>query len=187
MRWLDVGCGNGAFTEVLASRTAPAHLTGLDPVRRPDRLCRPAPGADGCGFPDRRCAVALPFADGAFDAATMALVISFVPEPARAAAEMVRVTRPGGSVSTYMWDLPGGGLPLAPLFRALQAIGKPGAMPPSADVSRRAALEALWHGAGLIEVETEVIPHPGGLHRFRGFLDLHAPCASARRPAPSPT
>jgi ubiquinone/menaquinone biosynthesis C-methylase UbiE len=31
LRWLDVGCGNGAFTETLAERCAPAALHGVDP------------------------------------------------------------------------------------------------------------------------------------------------------------
>lgn len=153
--WLDVGCGNGAFSEVLVARAAPARLTGLDPSEGQIAYASMRPALSGSSF-HIGDAQALPFAEAAFDAATMALAISFVPEPARAAAEMARVTKPGGSVSTYMWDLPGG-LPLAPLFDALQAIGRPGAMPPSADVSSRAALEALWRGAGLTGVETDVI------------------------------
>lgn len=31
LRWLDVGCGNGAFTEMLAERCAPASVEGIDP------------------------------------------------------------------------------------------------------------------------------------------------------------
>ena len=31
LRWIDVGCGNGAFTEVLIGRCAPAAVTGIDP------------------------------------------------------------------------------------------------------------------------------------------------------------
>ena len=31
LRWIDVGCGNGAFTEVLIARAAPAAVTGIDP------------------------------------------------------------------------------------------------------------------------------------------------------------
>jgi len=31
LRWIDVGCGNGAFTEVLIARCAPAAVTGIDP------------------------------------------------------------------------------------------------------------------------------------------------------------
>src|SRR2546421_3784265 len=31
LRWLDVGCGNGAFTEMLVERCAPAIVQGIDP------------------------------------------------------------------------------------------------------------------------------------------------------------
>jgi hypothetical protein len=31
MRWLDTGCGNGAFTEEIIARRAPAELTAIDP------------------------------------------------------------------------------------------------------------------------------------------------------------
>ena len=39
--------------------------------------------------------MALPFADASFDAAVMALVLFFVPDPAKGVAEMARVVRPG--------------------------------------------------------------------------------------------
>src|SRR5262245_17982290 len=31
LRWLDVGCGNGAFTELVVERCAPASVHGIDP------------------------------------------------------------------------------------------------------------------------------------------------------------
>jgi ubiquinone/menaquinone biosynthesis C-methylase UbiE len=31
LRWIDVGCGNGAFTEVLVERCAPVEVQGIDP------------------------------------------------------------------------------------------------------------------------------------------------------------
>jgi 2-polyprenyl-3-methyl-5-hydroxy-6-metoxy-1,4-benzoquinol methylase len=31
LRWLDVGCGNGAFTERLVERCAPVSVEGIDP------------------------------------------------------------------------------------------------------------------------------------------------------------
>ena len=31
LRWIDIGCGSGAFTELLAQRCAPAEIQGIDP------------------------------------------------------------------------------------------------------------------------------------------------------------
>ena len=31
LRWIDIGCGSGAFTELLAQRYAPAEIHGIDP------------------------------------------------------------------------------------------------------------------------------------------------------------
>jgi len=67
--------------------------------------------------------MALPFADSAFDAAVMALVLVFVPDPAKGVSEMVRVVVPGGAVVTYMWDMLGGGFPLDLIHSELQAMG----------------------------------------------------------------
>ena len=168
LNWLDAGCGNGAFTEVLAARTAPARLTGIDPSDSQIAYAKARLPAALATF-HTGDAQTLPFPDASFDAATMALAISFIPDPGKAVAELARVTKPGGWVSTYMWDLPGGGLPLTPLFRALAALGQPGAMPPSADSSRRAALEALWQGAGLTDIATEVIEIPVQFTDFDDF------------------
>jgi SAM-dependent methyltransferase len=166
--WLDAGCGNGAFTEVLQTRQSPALLIGLDPSEGQLTYARQRAGAAGAAF-QIGDAQSLPFPDATFDAATMALVIAFLPEPARAVGELARVTRPGGMVSTYIWDLTIGGIPLAPLFRALQAVGHPATMPPSSDASRREALAALWRAAGLTGVKTTVIEIP--VH-FADFADF---------------
>jgi SAM-dependent methyltransferase len=76
--------------------------------------------------------MALPFADGRFDAAVMALVIFFVPEPAKGVAEMARVVRSGGVIATYAWDLLGGGFPLEPIQAELRGMGINPVLPPSA-------------------------------------------------------
>ena len=39
LRWLDVGCGNGAFTEMLVERCAPASVQGIDPSEAQLALC----------------------------------------------------------------------------------------------------------------------------------------------------
>ncbi len=73
----------------------------------------------------------LPFADQSFDIAAMALVIFFVPDPAKAVAEMVRGVRPGGTVASYSWDIMGGGFPLNSLQSELRAMGISPRFPPA--------------------------------------------------------
>jgi ubiquinone/menaquinone biosynthesis C-methylase UbiE len=52
-------------------------------------------------------AQALPTPDSSFDATVAGLVINFIPDQAKAVAEMRRVTRPGGLVGGYVWDYAG--------------------------------------------------------------------------------
>ena len=67
--------------------------------------------------------MALPFPADTFDVAIMALVIYFVPDPAKGVAEMTRVVRPGGAVAAYAWDILGGGFTLEPLRIELREMG----------------------------------------------------------------
>jgi SAM-dependent methyltransferase len=101
--------------------------------------------------------MALPSPARSFDLAVMALVIFFVPDPAKGVAEMVRVVAPGGTVAAYAWDMEGGGFPLRPILTELRAIGLNPARPPSVAASRMEALRALWTDAGMTEVETHRI------------------------------
>ena len=111
LHWIEVGCGNGAFTEELIAHCAPRAVDAIDPSEGQLTFARTRPSAKLARF-RQADAQALPFADKSFDAAAMALVITFVPDPAKAVAEMARVVRPGGLIATYMWDIAGGGLPL---------------------------------------------------------------------------
>lgn len=94
-RWIDVGCGNGTFTEQLIQRCAPAEAQGIDPSEAQLAFARTRPGAAGAVFLQGD-AMALPFEDDRFDVAVMALVIHFVPDPAKGIGELTRVVRPGG-------------------------------------------------------------------------------------------
>src|SRR6185295_98596 len=102
-------------------------------------------------------AMALPFPAASFDAAVMALVLVFVPEPAKGLAEMLRVVKPGGMVAAYMWDMTGGGFPLEPLLAAMCAMDRPTPRPPQIEASRLDVMRDLWRGAGLAGVETREI------------------------------
>ena len=165
LRWLDVGCGNGAFTALLAARCAPAALQGVDPSAGQLAYARTRPDRGMAEFSEGQ-AMALPLADNSVDAATMALVIFFVPDPAKGVAELARVLTPGGIAAAYAWDMHGGGFPLEPIFVQMRALGLPVAGPPSADASRSAAMRDLWQGAGFQEVETRMIAVE---RRFKDF------------------
>jgi SAM-dependent methyltransferase len=156
VRWLDVGCGNGAFTELIAQRCAPSGLCGIDPSAPQLAYAHTRPLLQGADL-RRGDAMALPFGDDTVDAAVMPLVIFFVPDPARGVAEMARVVAPGGIVTAYAWDMAGGGFPYAALLSELRAMGVDVPTPPSADASRVDVLRNLWTGAGLGGVETREI------------------------------
>ena len=152
-RWLDVGCGNGAFTEMLVERCAPVAVSGIDPSAEQVAYARQRLSTASVRF-DVGDAMALPYADAAFDAAVMALVIFFVPDPAKSIAEMVRVVGPGGSVSTYAWDILGSGFPYAALQEEMARLATPPLWPPSVEASRTETMRSLWAGAGLTKIET---------------------------------
>ncbi|MBS0529306.1 MAG: class I SAM-dependent methyltransferase [Proteobacteria bacterium] len=156
LKWIDIGCGNGAFTELIARRCAPAEIQGVDPSEGQLAFARTRGGLGSAEFRVGH-ATALPFPARAFDVAVMALVIFFVPDPAKGVAEMVRVVAPGGTVTAYAWDMEGGGFPLRPILTELRAIGLNPARPPSVAASRMEALQALWTDAGMTEVETHRI------------------------------
>jgi ubiquinone/menaquinone biosynthesis C-methylase UbiE len=157
LRWVDIGCGNGAFTELLVDRCAPTEVQCIDPSEAQLSFARTRHTAGIARF-QLGDAMALPFPDRSFDAAVMALVIFFVPVPAKGVAEMQRVVKPGGTISAYAWDImEEGGFPMQPMQDELRAMGRKPMLPPSAEASRMDALRQLWVGAGLTDVETRAI------------------------------
>lgn len=156
LAWADVGCGNGAFTELLVDRVAPKSIVGVDPSPQQLSYARERHTAGLAQF-HQGDAMALPIPDDSVDAAAMALVIFFVPDPAKGLAEMLRVTRPGGPVAAYAWDFLDGGFPWEPVHAELRALGLFIAAPPSAAVARLDNLTRLWRESGLESVESRAI------------------------------
>ena len=150
-RWIDVGCGNGAFTELLAERCKPSSIQGIDPSEGQLTFARSRHSAGVATF-RQGDAMALPFPDRSFDAAVMALVLFFVPDPTKGVAEMMRVVRSGGLVSAYLWDFGTGGFPLEPLQAALRQEGITPPLPPSVGISKAEAMHELWIRSRLQDV-----------------------------------
>src|SRR5262249_25549708 len=110
-----------------------AEIQGIDPSEAQLAFASARPSLRETTFP-RGDAVALPFETDRFDAAVMALVLFFVADPATGVAEMARVIRPGGTVSTDLW-ITGEGPP-APFTVELAAFGTTVARAASTDAAR---------------------------------------------------
>ena len=95
LSWLDVGAGNGAFTALLADRVKPASILGVDPSPAQLDYARKRTDVGAARF-EQGHAMELPTADNSVDAAVMALVIAFVPDPAKGVAEMARASTGSG-------------------------------------------------------------------------------------------
>ena len=170
-RILDVGCGTGALVQHLAGLTRQSHIVGIDLSQPFIESCRSR-------FADRRIsfdvgsALELPYPDAAFDGALSLLVIMLLPEPGRAAREMRRVTRAGGTVAACTWASGEGGLEMNAVFWE-EAIKIDSAAENRADrpryCNRRGELTEVWNGAGLKAVEEVAFEIPTNFDSFDDF------------------
>jgi SAM-dependent methyltransferase len=145
-RVLDVGCGPGALTAVLADRVGAARVSAVDPsasftaaVR--DRL----PGVDV----RLSAAGQLPFPDHAFAVTLAQLVVHFMADPVQGLGEMRRVTRPGGTVAACVWDHAGDRGPLAAFWAAVRELDPSAADESHLAGAREGHLSSLFAQAGL--------------------------------------
>jgi ubiquinone/menaquinone biosynthesis C-methylase UbiE len=98
---LEVGCGTGVITAMIADLTGVAAAVGVDPSPYfVERARQRAPSlrfevADGRS---------LPFDDQTFDGVVLATTLCHIPAPEQALAEAHRVLRPGGQILVYDGD-----------------------------------------------------------------------------------
>lgn len=166
MRALDVGCGPGALTAVLAERLGPSSVAAADPSEPLLSACRDrVPGADA----RVASAAGLPWPDDSFHAVLSQLVLNFLPDADAALTEMLRVTRPGGLVAACTWDYAGGMTMLRMFWDAAQATD-----PTAPDEGRMAycsegELIDLWTRTGLTGIETGELVVTAGYADFADF------------------
>ncbi len=108
-RVLDLATGTGITA--IAARERGAQVTGVDLT--PELIVVARKKASEAGFSDINFqegdAEALPFADASFDVVLSTCGHMFAPDQPKVAAELARVTRPGGRVVFLAWT-PDGGL-----------------------------------------------------------------------------
>jgi SAM-dependent methyltransferase len=151
---LDVGCGTGALTAVLADRLGADRVSAVDPSASFVDAAR-----DRLPEVDVRAGRAedLPFGPDGFDLVLAQLVVHFMTDPVRGIAEMARVARPGGTVAATVWDHGGGQGPLATFWAAARDLD-PGVADESAMPGvREGHLEALFTDAGLTDLASTAL------------------------------
>lgn len=99
---LDVATGSG--NAALAAARCGTMVTGIDYVPALLERARIRAMAEGLMAEFREGdAEALPFKDGAFDAVLSVFGVMFAPDQEKAAAELLRVCRPGGTIALACW------------------------------------------------------------------------------------
>jgi ubiquinone/menaquinone biosynthesis C-methylase UbiE len=167
--WLDVGCGTGAFTELVLARAAPEKIIGIDPSPAQIEHAKQTVTAPKVDF-RAGTATELPFGTGEFDVVVSALALHFFPDRPKAFREMLRVTRSGGVVAGYTWrksptiiDAPYG-----PLARAVIEIAGNVMISPAVSEAMPEGLRATLTAGGYGDIEVTTLE---ASQTFRDFQD----------------
>jgi SAM-dependent methyltransferase len=154
-RVLDVACGSGNVALVAARRQC--DVVGIDFVDALVERARQRAAADGVTVDFRQAdAQALPFADGTFDVAMSVFGVMFAPDQERAAAELLRVTRPGATIGLACWMPKEFGFDI---FRAVAGYAPPppGLRPPQRWGTEEGVHELLGAGCASITCERKTV------------------------------
>jgi len=186
MRWLDVGSGTGALSQMILDMAVPSLVRGIDLSEDYVNHARKHI-TDGRARFDLGDAQKLPYQTASFDVVVSGLALNFVPEPAVALSEMVRVTRVGGTVALYVWDY-AGEMQLMRYFWDAATTLNPAAKELDEGrrfpICNRNRLLQLFQDAGLRDIEARSIDVPT---MFHSFDDYWAPFLGGQGPAPSYT
>ena len=170
LRWLDLGCGTGALTDLIQKHCAPAAVTGVDPAAAQIEYAK-------ARFPTAEFRVgdsmALPFDGSQFDVVASALVLHFIPDRQKAFAEMRRVARPGGIVSGYTWErsATSKGAPYVPMMNGLRSIGVEPSTSPTVPEANLEGLRDSLERAGFSDIDVTTIE---AVHGYRDFDEYWA-------------
>lgn len=152
-RVLDVGCGTGALCRALLEATRRSEVVGVDPSEPFIAYARAQCAGPRAAF-DVGDALDLPYPDASFDQSLSLLVFQHIPDGEKAAGEMRRVTRPGGSVASCTWDGEGGNELTSTFWDEVNKLD-PAARKQRGETRlfHRGQFTGLWEAAGLQNVE----------------------------------
>ena len=174
-RVIDVAAGNGNASLAAARRFADVTSTDYVSALLEQGMRRAA--ADGLPMMTRVAdAENLPFPDGEFDVALSTFGVMFAPNQPRAAAELLRVVRPGGRIGLANWTPEGF---IGELFRVMARFvpPPPGLAPPAAWGTEPRLVELFGHQAsGLRSRQREfVFRYRSAEHWVELFRDYYGP------------
>jgi SAM-dependent methyltransferase len=179
-RVLDVGTGTGSLASSLAEALHSVEVVAIDPSEGFIGFAQKRSGSARIRF-ERGDAQALRFPDASFDASMALLVMNFVPDHRKAAAEMRRVTRPGGRVGACVWDYDAGMQSLRIFWDEVVAMDA--AMAPKDErnmkLSHAGELASLWKATGLADVEEKPLVVQ---QKFTSFDDYWGPFLTGAGP-----
>jgi SAM-dependent methyltransferase len=183
-RWLDVGCGTGALTQVILTEAAPARVDAIDPSKGFITFARQMEKSPRANFhvADTK---PLPFDDTTFDAVVAGLVLNFILEPREALREIRRVLKPGTTAAAYVWDYADGMGLIRHFWDAAVALDPKAAAVDEAHrfpLCNPVSLIALYQDRGFIEVEVRIFDV---MTVFADFDDYWQPFLGGQGPAPS--
>ena len=147
---LDVAAGNG--NAALAAARRGCDVTATDYVESLLERARRRADADGLPLITQVAdAEDLPFDDASFDVVLSTVGVMFTPNPERAAAELLRVVRPGGRIGLVNWTPEGF---VGQMFKIVGAhVPPPAGVPSPLQWGTEARIEELLGGEAKVETE----------------------------------
>ena len=169
--FLDVGCGNGAFSVQIDELCSPSSISGIDPSPAQIEFARSRKINVSSSF-EVGDSMDLPYQNEKFDVSLMALVIFFIPDPKKGVTEMARVTKSGGILAAYAWDVTSGGLPMEPMHKIMREMGIEYPLPPSLEASQKTVMKEIWTNLGISEVETTTFDVKRSFNNFNDYWSI---------------
>jgi SAM-dependent methyltransferase len=184
LKWLEIGCGTGALSEVILARGLPESILAIDPSIEFIKYARLRLSDPRIVF---QVGDALSISQPPYpmDVVASGLALNFIPEPVMALRAMRTALKPNGVLAFYVWDYTekmemlryfwDAVIALDPDARSLdESLRFPLCRP---DALTHLCKEASLHGIQVTSIEASMT--------FPGFDDYWSPFLGGQGPAPS--